>query len=298
MAPYAPKEFPQKHGWKIGGISLDAHETELRTNGPPPPNYLVERLERGGGGPKHYSISYTELSTSSQTSKRAPHPFSVEGLQKTPTPKITKEFDLNRPDYRGVFHVPITYKAGPGIKWQFSGSPAGALAAALAARGVKCRYGDITKVVTEADVKATFASISAKETQVSDNYTLYHPADRNSLVFPDGANIAIVARAYKHSLILFCPFMNADRTGYNHFYNTQNRPPIYARWSTGRQALLSPVVLGCLPKFKLAKNPTYEFMHVCIDTLWIIARTFFNDDCLATKPISASPRNCLARNHR
>jgi hypothetical protein len=152
-------------------------------------------------------------------------------------------------------------------------------------------------VFTEADIKATFASISAKETQVSDNYKLYHPADRNSLVFPDEANIAIVARAYKHSLILFCPFMNADRTGYNHFYNTQNRPLIYARWSTGRQALFPPVVLGCLPKFKLAKNPTYEVMHVCIDTLWIIARTFFNDDCLATKLILASPRNCLGRNH-
>ncbi|KAF7677361.1 hypothetical protein GT037_004220 [Alternaria burnsii] len=106
---------------------------------------------------------------------------------------MAQEFDLNRPDYRGVFHVPITYKAGPEIEGQFSGSPARALASALAGRGVKCRYGDLTQVVTEADVKATFASISTKETQLSDKYTLYHPADRNSLVFE--VNIAVVARA-------------------------------------------------------------------------------------------------------
>ncbi|RYN22506.1 hypothetical protein AA0112_g9783 [Alternaria arborescens] len=231
MAPYVPKEYPQERGWKQGDDALDAHETELCKNGPAPPNHLVECRRTVDG---KYTIGYTELSTSSQTSERAPHSFSAEGLQKTRTPKIAREFDLSRLDYHGVFHIPITYKAGPKIKWQFSGSSARALAWALAGRGVKCKYGDLTKVFTEADIKATFASISAKETQVSDNYKLYHPADRNSLVFPDEANIAIVARAYKHSLIPFCPFMNADRTGYNHFYNTQNRPPIYARWSTGR----------------------------------------------------------------
>ncbi|RYN68207.1 hypothetical protein AA0117_g11301 [Alternaria alternata] len=269
MAPYVPKEYPQERGWKLGGDASDAHETELCKNGPAPPNYLVERRLKKDG---KYNIRYTELSGSPQTSKRAPHPFSAESLQKNPTPKIAKEFDLNRPDYRGVFHVPITYKAGPEIKWQFSGSPARALAAALAARGVKCKHGDLTKVVTEADVKATFASVSAKEMQVSDNHKLYHPADRNSLVFPDEVNIAIAARAYKHSLVLFCPFMNADRTGYNHFYNTENRPPIYARGSTGRQASFPPVVLGCLPKFKLPKNPTFEVMWFSIDVDKGVAR--------------------------
>ncbi|CAN9242408.1 unnamed protein product [Alternaria sp. RS040] len=200
MAPYVPKEYPQERGWKQAGDALDAHETELCKNGPAHPNYLVQRRRTVED---KYRIGYTGLFTSSQTPERALRPFSAKGLQKTPTPKMAKEFDLNRPDYRGVFHVPITYKAGPEIEGQFSWSPARALASALAGRGVKCGYGDLTQVVTEADVKATFASISAKETQVSDKYTLYHPADRNSLVFLDEANIAVVARAYKHSLILF-----------------------------------------------------------------------------------------------
>lgn len=87
MAPYVPKEYPQERGWKLGGDASNAHETELCKNGPAPPNYLVERRLKKDG---KYNIRYTELSGSPQTSKRAPHPFSAESLQKNPTPSTLR----------------------------------------------------------------------------------------------------------------------------------------------------------------------------------------------------------------
>jgi hypothetical protein len=250
-------------GWVRRGKALDAHETELKTYGPPPPNYFIERQESRGGQHRNHYMRYTELSVSSSASTNI-YPLSPTGLKSNPTPIIHDEFDLDRATSPGVFDVPITYKAGTQIRWSHSSTWQGALTLALASYGFKCKS-DKTKLVTEADVRATFKCITSKEAAEPKNSTLYYPADRKSMVFQDEPNVAMVARKYGCSLIIFCPFVGADKVGYNRIYNTKNRPPIYARWSTGQQAQVAPLVLGCLPKQKLKDAKSYEVMWFFID---------------------------------
>jgi len=85
-------------------------------------------------------------------------------------------------------------------------------------------------------------------------HTLYHPSDRETAIFEDEASASLVARwgvsNRPFSLIIVCPLVSANGIGWERIYDTHNRPPIYARWSTGEQAVYDPLVLMCLPKLE------------------------------------------------
>ncbi|KAI4639083.1 hypothetical protein J4E93_009573 [Alternaria ventricosa] len=146
---------------------------------------------------------------------------------------------------------------------------------ALVSHGFKSKT-DRTRPVDEADVRATFDSITPQEAAEPTNSALFYPADRGSIVFPEEPAVAIVARKYGCSLIVICPFMRADKMGYNHFYNIKNRPPMYARWSTGQQAQAMPLVLGCLPMHKFNTSPSYEAMWFYIEANSIDPPDWYN----------------------
>lgn len=161
------------------------------------------------------------------------------------------------------------------MRWLHSDTPQAALTMALVSHGFKCKT-DRTRPVDEADVRATFDSITPQEAAEPRNSALFYPADRGSIVFPEEPDVAIVARKYGCSLIVICPFMRADKMGYNHFYNIKNRPPMYARWSTGQQAQAMPLVLGCLPMHKFNASSSHEAMWFFIEANSIDPPDWYN----------------------
>jgi hypothetical protein len=246
MTSYTPSDHPQPLGSKEGGRIVDIHEDEYRTYGPVPPNYEVVRINASIGKLKNQlAIRYTEQSSGS-TRRNLNHPLSPAGLAETPNPIIHAEPLIDRKISPGFFEAPITYKAGTQVQWIHYKTWQGALAAALASHGITSRHSN--QVVTEADIKATCDSMDMKVATSSDNSVLYHPTDRSSMVFKDEPAVAAVARKHGLSLILVCPYVEHDGTGYNRLYNIKGRPPIYARWSAGRQGQNPPLVLGCLTR--------------------------------------------------
>ncbi|KAI4604614.1 hypothetical protein J4E80_011013 [Alternaria sp. BMP 0032] len=272
MAPYVPSDHPQQVGMRNGGVTRQAHEEAFRKYGPPPPNYNVVRSEfrLTARGQKHFGLRYLEASHDYPGSKvrgSLDAPLSPQGLTANSNPIIGDEPDLNRENWFGVIQAPITYKAGTKATWRYFNTWQGALSAALASHGFKCKS-DNESIVTEKDVNATFSKVSAQQVAVPADSVLYHPADRKSLIFKNESDVAITSRAYNASLIVICPFVDADAIGFNRIYDIKNRPPVYARWSTGQQAHRPPVVLGCIPRQNLTQpssNRPYDVMWFFID---------------------------------
>jgi hypothetical protein len=252
MALYVPSDHPQTLPGKRGGAIWTNHLNEYLAYGPPPRNYEVERAERNiNVGRKTVGRDilrrYQDISTAN--SKRLwDHPFSPAALQATPNPRISPEFIDDREKCIGFFQPPIDY--GPGQwKWNHSTSGwEGALTAALRNIGVS---------VTEADVKTMHENLKKDKKKYGDakNQTLYHPGDRNSKVFKDEPACAMVAREFGYSLVIISPFVRADGTNSDAIWFMRNRPPIRARWSTGIQSTLPPVILGCLMGQRLFGAP-------------------------------------------
>jgi hypothetical protein len=256
MAPYVPSDHPQPSGWKSGGKSLEPHEQDYCTYGPPPPNYeAIRKLKYNGS----YYIRYTENSSANPQPSRDYHPLSPTSLNAQPQPIIRNEYTLPEVECRGVFGVPITWKANPAVKWRHRRTWQEVLAAALASHGVGNKAGN--GPVTKEDVAATYNSLKSSDkfsALLNQNSTLFHPADRDSMVFDDEPAMAMVAREYKFSLAVVCPYVEADGKGYSGIWGTEDRPPIYVRWSVGPQGLLSPLLVGCLPRQTHTKRKSFE----------------------------------------
>jgi hypothetical protein len=260
MPPYKPSDHPQDHGWNNGGKAVDAHEAEYRKYGPPPPNYMVQRKKTAMGKVQNVVvIEYTERASNKRSYD---HPLSPRANASGESPIIDEEHTLDREEVRGLFYVPITYKAGPliwreAINWQT------ALAAALNNRGIRNK--ETNQPITSADVQAAYEKLPVATTSAHQNSVLYHPADRKSMVFKHESAVATVARQYNLSTIVFCPFVDHEGTRYKHIYNTENRPPIYARWSTGRQGLFPPLLLGCIPEQLTSQNKEFDVIWFSIE---------------------------------
>lgn len=253
---YSASDDPQTVSLLGSGIQL--HEGSFQAYGPPPPNYIVERYwhqqkKKGKGNlgnDKTLRMRYKETSSPNAVFSYD-HPLSSA----VRNPVIHDEALLIRKKVMGLFDAPIRYKAGE-MTWHYS-SAFGALANALTAAGKKNKSGN---PVTEADIQANFNTISQGEKNDRRNSVLYHPTDRDSMVWPDESAVSMVARGYGCSVIILSPFVSHNGVGVNRMYNCTNRPPIYARWSTGNQGLDVPIVLGCLPRQVTTTEPNLRAM--------------------------------------
>jgi hypothetical protein len=245
------------------GEGTQRHEECFRTYGPPPPNYIVERHYHSQKDPVTKKLNavmrmrYTETS-SADARPSYDHPLS-SAVQ---DPVIHNESLLVRKKAFGVFDAPITYKAGTEMTWRHSSSM-GALANAMATLGLKKKSG--TGPTTEADVRAAYENIPQQEKDTRQNHVLYHPTDRDSMVWPDEPALAMVARFFGYSLIILSPFVSHNGLGYNRIYDLKDRPPIYARFSIGQTGQRTPVVLGCLPEQVVNTDKSFRAMWFSIE---------------------------------
>jgi hypothetical protein len=257
MSTYTPSDdHRQPISWREGGTHVTVHEDQYHQYGPPPPNYNAVRKKTNFTDRTNvHTIQYQDLSSANARTSYD-HPFSPAALAANGVPIVHDEPTLDRPDYPGVFQVPFTYKTDPRLRWGRASSWQDALATTFATLKVT-RNG---KLVTESDIKAFHKSITPDKAKSREYSVLYHPADRKSMVFKDEPVLSMTAAHFGFSLILICPFTSHNGHGYNRLYNTRERPPIYARWSTGSQGLLPPLVLGCLTKqFSIGKAGSKEF---------------------------------------
>ncbi|KAJ4380123.1 hypothetical protein N0V86_004432 [Didymella sp. IMI 355093] len=123
--------------------------------------------------------------------------------------------------------------------------------------GMKNKAGN---AITEADLRDLYDTIPQQNKDARQNSVLYHPTDRDSIVWPDEPALSIIASTLNRSLIILSPFVAANGAGSNRMYDRTNRAPIYARWSTGRQGLKPPLILGCLPKQVSNAEPRIKAM--------------------------------------
>lgn len=226
------------------GAGLLNHQSILRQFGPPPPNYKIERHRRHGKG-GGIQIRYQET-TLTDAEWTWTHPFSVQGSI------IQDEPSLARKKSVGLNDAPFKYRAGE-LNWNYENTAMKALAAGLV------QFFDsrnkIGGLLTERDCQDLYdnaVSDSSKTNTI--NNQLYYPADRDSLVWPEEAKLAIVARCFGIGLIILSPYVRHDGLGVDRIYDIEGRPPVYARWSTGRQGSKKSLILGCLPEQTVASD--------------------------------------------
>ncbi|KAH7083916.1 hypothetical protein FB567DRAFT_581389 [Paraphoma chrysanthemicola] len=164
---------------------------------------------------------------------RTDHPSSREGRAKHPDYVSVTD---NRTSFPGIPQPPIKIPTEH-FNWIRCRSPVDALTKALSDQ-----INDITEAEVQKDVDNCYSSP-----------LLYHPADRDLLVFDMEPELASVARRYKRNLIILSPRVE-DENQWDHIWDTTSKIPILWRWSTGEQDDLKPIVLGCLPDYGKASE--------------------------------------------
>jgi len=252
MTTYIPSDNPQYGQTQEKFVTM--HTQDYLEYGPPPSNYSVVRAKSHSNA----TLQYKDLLIHSLDKKYDRHakgmsnknPLSPGELAEGPT--LAPEMLFGRKDYIGFAHPPLDYAPGM-FDWTHHDSWSEALTAAaifdgdltMNKDGKKCNpclnathyFHDKFKV----ERKKVYEALSSR--------TLYHPDDRDSAVFMDEAKCSFTAAMWYRSLIIVCPKVNADGVGWDRIWNTHNRPPVYARWSTGHwQGRNKPLLLGCIPK--------------------------------------------------
>lgn len=253
MASYYSATDDPQPGHKAG-LTVRMHEETFQQYGPPPPNYTVEKVYRWEFPEtvKAKQVCKLRYMEASSTAWSFDHPLSSMAKSSV----FQNEKLLVKQRAHGVFDVPFTYKTGE-LSWHYSSSAFGALARAMDRVGMKNRTGD---TITEANLQDLYGTISQQVKDDRQNSVLYHPTNRDTIVWPDEPALSIVASRLDRSLIILCPLVAANGTGAMRMYDRTNRPPIYARWSTGRQSLKPPLILGCLPKMPTEEEPRIKCM--------------------------------------
>jgi hypothetical protein len=255
MAIYIPTNNTQST--KYDPAALKAQVQDYQAFGPPPRNYYTARTA-GGKGVIYADHSVSNAVTSIVQGGTEAHPCSEAGMKASPRPTFAAEFTFERKSSPGFFDPPMQYVPQQ-VKWQYH--PDG-WESALAAELTKKSFN-----VTADQLKTSYNSlVSGPKYGEEQSYLLYHPADRGTAIFKGEPAASLVARwgdpKRGFSLIIVCPLVRADGIGWGRIYDTHNRPPIYARWSTGEQAVCEPVVLMCLPKPELVKRKESFFKDV------------------------------------
>lgn len=141
----------------------------------------------------------------------------------------------------GVMHPPFVYRPGQ-WKWHYFKSCEEALHQALRASGIDRPVDQIRQSVHAANNNST----------QSGSAVLFHPANHASSPFEDEAGCATVATSLNHSLVVVCPVTNPGVESLEFWEPKagQLRPSLRARWSTGYQSHLYPVVVGALQMYR------------------------------------------------
>lgn len=251
MANYIPSENPQKLGVKnTGEAPLVNHVNTIRAHGPPPRNYRVERVRKSyriRGNPisqNEHIQQYTNLSVAGAGPSRH-HPLSPAGLQETPNPVIEREFVDERAICCGFFQPPFEYVPNQWI-WCSYDNWEGAMADAFRAMGTPNKN---RQPFQEADMTEMHENLKKNPQQYghASKHVLYHPADRDAWIFEGEPECAMVAANVGYSLVIVCPLLNKSGEDWSRPWDIINRPPIRARFSTGRQADNRLMIMGCLP---------------------------------------------------
>lgn len=260
--PYNPTNDPPTirraaHSSRTWTSSIFLHYiSEVLAFGPLPPNYKVEHVERTVGTVKKSSVAaarYIELGTGK---KSWDHPLSPAGLASKSV--MGPEYRHDRKEILGLFHPPIdNYRAG---QWIFKShnTMEDALAHSLTMSGQK---------ITAKDVTAALAIADQQSVQVSTD--LYHPADRDTVIYKNEPEASLVGSYYKRSLVVLTYNTAANRSGWDRAWNMTNRPQLYFRWSTGsQQGRFRCAYVACIPKaacsmskevhwFTISPSPNY-----------------------------------------
>jgi hypothetical protein len=240
MVAYIPTDNTQSTAGAKAALATQVKE--YLSHGPPPPNYYTAR----GSGGKYmiYADHNVNNSTNLSSGGTKLHPCSDAGIKGNPSPTFSPELTFSRRTSLGFFDPPMQY-AAPQVIWRhYPDGWESALAAAMTEKGM---------TTTADQIKAKYKElVEHPENKKEQTHVLYHPADRDTAVFKGESGASLVARLYApgraFSLIVVCPLVRADGIGWERIYDTINRPPIYARWSTGEQANREPLVLMCFPK--------------------------------------------------
>jgi hypothetical protein len=169
-------------------------------------------------------------------------------LKTRPATQFPAEFALDRKNCRGFFHPPFQYVPGQ-MMWQHHESWEEALLAAYNQKHPE-------KPLKIFNIHGLRRDVLTNSTEWRDTRThiLHHPADRDTVIFKDETMVSLMAYLLGHSLVIVCPLVNADGVGWSRIWDKENRPPIYTRWSTGKQAISEPLVLMCLPQEETPKG--------------------------------------------
>jgi hypothetical protein len=141
-----------------------------------------------------------------------------------------------RPVFLGISHPPM--KNVPGLfNW------------------VRCRSATdaLTKALDEQLAGITENAIREKLATTRTTPILYHPADRDLLIFDMEPELSAVARFYDRNLIILSPRVETEDQ-WDRIWDTTSRIAIMLRYSTGEQGDLKPVILGCLPDYGRASD--------------------------------------------
>lgn len=241
MEAYIPTDNPQNT--KYGPVALKAQLSDYWDFGPPPSNYFTKYTENGKG------MCYADHSVDNtvRTFKKGAimtHPCSDNALMQSPIPNVLPERAFYRQSTPGYFDPPVDYIPQQ-MEWKFhAGGWPFALASQLQLKGIPLSGDHV--------YRAWDALHKDPQREHEYSQTLWNPGDRESMVFEDEPEAATLARwgfeGRPFSLIIICPLVRADGTGFNRIYDTLNRPPIYARFSVGNQGIYEPLVLMCIPQ--------------------------------------------------
>jgi hypothetical protein len=250
MPQYEPTENPQYVG-RLNSTNPYAleHESQFKDFGPPPPNvYVARQAHKPQGETKmlYADHSADESVTTRKQGASYDHPCSPAAMKPGQTVKFLPELTVKRAQSPGFFDPPMTYQSGQ-VRWYFQPSWEAAMVAALKKAGVTKPN---KKPIEVEDVQSKLEELRLDDgtKEELDKPYLHHPSDRHLAIFKYESSASLIARVSHRSLVIVCPYIPADGTGWERIWDTKNRPPIIVRWSTGQQAVYPPLILGCLPK--------------------------------------------------
>jgi hypothetical protein len=91
---------------------------------------------------------------------------------------------------------------------------------------------------------------TANNTALAIPNTMYHRADRRTMIFSNEPEITKILEIFGYDLVVLCPLMPASGMGWGHFWNAENRSPIRFRYGPGEQCRNKFLVLACFPVFR------------------------------------------------
>ena len=205
-------------------IYAQNYHHDIKKFGPLPPEWKVT-MGQNGRDP-HYS-SAAGASTGSL------HPCSPQGRLRNINFRTYQDTRLQFP---GIPQPPIIYNYA-NLMWEPHISLLKALTSALGAQLEDMTEDKVLQSLQQAKEDPCYSNI------------LYHPGDRDLIISDQEPSISAVARSYGRNLIVVSP--RVESLGqWDHIWFGAPSIPVLARWSTGKQDDLKPIILGFLPMYK------------------------------------------------